>query len=156
MASGKLSLTSELRALDNKDRNFRSELSEEERKKFSPYLMLRYSASVEGNEDLQAYYLMAANENVNKYFFDINKHPELQWLCCTTVSPGMGSQRHYWFNGFGKKESADKYLNSLTKAVSEKLPSYKQSDIELWIELEGIEKVEQWILDHGDQLPKKK
>lgn len=151
-----LNLNTELAALDLKRRNFRQQMTDEEKKKFSTYLMLKYSASVEGNPDLQAYYLMATNENVNKHFFDLKQHPELQWLCCTTVSPGMGKQRHYWFNGFAKKSADDKYIDKLTKAVSEKLPNYKESDIDLWIELVGIEEVEQWILSFGDQLPKKK
>lgn len=151
-----ISLTEQLRAVDRKDRTFRSRMTEEQQKKFSPYVMMRYAASVEGGVDLQAYYLIAANENANKYFFDLNKHPELQWLCCTTVSPGMGTHRHYWFNGFAKKDSSQKYVSKLVRAVSEKLPAHKMEDIELWIEIAGIEEVEQWILAHGDELPSKK
>ena len=47
--SDKLSIKSETAALDRKDQGFYDSLTDEEKKKFSPYLMLRYSACVDGN-----------------------------------------------------------------------------------------------------------
>lgn len=150
-----LNLNSELAALDLKDRQFRQKLTDEERKKFSPYLMMRYSASVEGSVDLQAYYLMATNENVNKNFFELGKkHDELQWLTCTTVSPGMGKQRHYW-HGAPARSKSERYLDRLIARVQEKLPEWKASDVELWVRLNGETATEQWILKQGDELPKR-
>jgi hypothetical protein len=150
-----LNLNSELAALDLKDRQFRQKLTDEERKKFSPYLMLRYSASVEGSVDLQSYYLMATNENVNKNFFELGKkHDELQWLTCTTVSPGMGKQRHYW-HGAPARSKSERYLDRLIARVQEKLPEWKASDVELWVRLNGETATEQWILKQGDELPKR-
>lgn len=150
-----LNLNSELAALDLKDRQFRQKLTDEERKKFSTYLMLRYSASVEGSVDLQSYYLMATNENVNKNFFELGKkHDELQWLTCTTVSPGMGKQRHYW-HGAPARSKSERYLDRLIARVQEKLPEWKASDVELWVRLNGETATEQWILKQGDELPKR-
>ena len=150
-----LNLNSELAALDFKDRGFRQKLTDEERKKFSTYLMLRYSASVEGSVDLQSYYLMATNENVNKNFFELGKkHDELQWLTCTTVSPGMGKQRHYW-HGAPARSKSERYLDRLIARVQEKLPEWKASDVELWVRLNGETATEQWILKQGDELPKR-
>ena len=100
--------------------------------------MLRYSASVSGHPDLQAYYLMATNENVNKHFFDLSKHPELQWLSCTTVSPGMGTQRHYWHNTKKDSKNTDAYQKKLTKMVREKKPNLSDEEIDLWILINGI------------------
>ena len=150
-----LNLNSELAALDFKDRRFRQKLTDEERKKFSTYLMLRYSASVEGSADLQAYYLIATNENVNKNFFELGKkHDELQWLTCTTVSPGMGKQRHYW-HGAPAHSKSERYLDRLIARVQEKLPDWKASDVELWVRINGEAATEQWILKHGEELPKR-
>lgn len=150
-----LNLNSELAALDLKDRQFRQKLTDEERKKFSTYLMLRYSASVEGSVDLQSYYLMATNENVNKNFFELGKkHDELQWLVCTTVSPGMGKQRHYW-HGAPARSKNERYLDRLIARVREKLPEWKTSDVEFWVRLNGETATEQWILKQGDELPKR-
>ena len=96
--SDKLSIKNEMAQFDRKNRNFYDELTDEEKKKFSTFLMIRYGASVSGNSDLQAYYLMATNERLNKNFFDLGKHSKLQWLCATTVSPDMGNQFHYWLS----------------------------------------------------------
>jgi hypothetical protein len=147
----RLPLDLQLRALDLKDRKFRDRLDEEQQKKFSPYLMMRYAGNVEGSADLQSYYILAANEQVNKYFFDISKHPELQWLCCTTVSPGMGSFKHYWLNNSSKKTDEQKFQNKVFKKVCEMNPSWKVQDVELWIELTGEAGVKQWLADTGEE-----
>lgn len=146
MTVDKLSLKVELAALDGKDRNFYDSLTEEERKKFSPYLMLRYSANVEGSADMQAWYLMATNEQVNKNFFDISTkdHKKFQWLMCTTVSPGLGNQRHYWLAP--KKSSKD---NKAIKFLSEIYPAAKTDELELLAEINGREDLKEMARAHG-------
>ena len=121
-----LYIGNEMAAFDRKDRAYYDKFTDEERKKFSTYLMLRYGASVNGSTDLQAYYLMATNERVNKYFFDLNKHTKLQWLLCTSVSPGLGKQYHYW-QGSKKVESNNKAV----KFLSAVYPDLKSDEIEL-------------------------
>jgi hypothetical protein len=121
-----LYIGNEMAAFDRKDRAYYDKFTDEQRKSFSTYLMLRYGASVGGNQDLQAYYLMATNERVNKNFFDLNKHPKLQWLSCTTVSPNMGKQFHYW-QGTKKKEGNSK----ATKFLAKLFPTMKSDEIEL-------------------------
>lgn len=125
-----LYIGNEMAAFDRKDRKYYDKFTDEERKQFSTYLMLRYGASVEGSADLQAYYLMATNENINKYFFDLNKHPKLQWLMCTTVSPNMGKQKHYW-QGSKKKENNNKAVKFLTALY----PELKNDEIQLLAEI---------------------
>lgn len=93
-----LDIKNEMACFDHKDRGFYDRLSAEEQKRFSPFLMIRWGATVEGNADFQAYYLMSCNEKLNRNFFDISssRHKKLLWLLATTVSPGMGRQRHPW------------------------------------------------------------
>ena len=117
--------------LDTKNRAFYDELNEEERKKFSTYLMLRYAASVEGGPDIQEWYLRVTNERINANFFDLGKHPKLQWLLCTTVSPDMGRQRHYWQASKKKEGSNSKALKFLTKLY----PHLRTDELELLAEL---------------------
>ena len=126
-----LYIGNEMAAFDRKDRKYYDKFTDEERKQFSTYLMLRYGASVEGSADLQAYYLMATNERVNKNFFDLNKHPKLQWLLCTTVSPNMGKQKHYW-QGAKKKEGSN---NKAVKFLTEQFPELKDDEIKLLAEI---------------------
>ena len=144
--SDKLTIKSETAALDRKDRSFYDSLDNEEKKKFSPYLMLRYSACVEGNADLQAWYLMATNERVNKNFFDIStsQHKKLQWLMCTTASPNMGNQRHYWLGS--KKSDKD---NRAIKFLTSLYPELKSDDIELLAELNSKEDLRNLARQHG-------
>lgn len=122
-----LYIGNEMAAFDRKDRRYYDKFTDEERKQFSTYLMLRYGASIEGNIDFQNYYLLATNENVNKYFFDLNKHPKLQWLLCTTVSPNMGKQKHYW-QASKKREGSN---NKTVKFLTEQFPQLKDDEIKL-------------------------
>lgn len=119
-----------MQAFDRKDRAYYDNFTDDDRKKFSTYLMLKYGANVKGSSELQAYYLMATNERVNKNFFDLNKHTKLQWLSCTTVSPAMGMQFHYWLNG--KKKEGD---NKAQKFLAELYPNMKTDEIELLAKL---------------------
>jgi len=121
-----LYIGNEMSAYDRKDRAYYNKFTDEQRKSFSTYLMLKYGANVSGSADMQAYYLMAANERVNKYFFDINRHPKLQWLACTTVSPQMGNQFHYWLKA--KKKEGD---NKSQKFLAKLYPMMKSDEIEL-------------------------
>jgi hypothetical protein len=128
--SSSLEIKYEMQAFDRKDRAYYDNFTDEDRKKFSTYLMLKYGANTSGSRDLQAYYLMATNERVNKNFFDLGKHTKLQWLTCTTVSPAMGPQYHYWLSP-KKKEGNNKAEKFFTKLY----PTMKQADIELLVKL---------------------
>ena len=124
--SSSLEIKYEMQAYDRKDRSYYDDFTDEDRKKFSTYLMLKYGANVSGNKDMQAYYLMATNERVNKHFFELGRHPKLQWLCCTSVSPPMGSQFHYWLNA--KKKEGD---NKSQKFLAKLYPNLKTDEIDL-------------------------
>lgn len=128
MSEDKLNIRNEMAQFDRKNRKFFDELTDEEKKKFSPFLMIRWGSSVSGNPDLQAYYLMSANERLNKNFFDVNttQHKKLQWLLATTVSPGMGNQYHQWIAP--KKKTTD---NKSINFLRDRYPHLKEDDIKL-------------------------
>jgi hypothetical protein len=125
--SDKLNIANEMRQLDRKNKNFYNELTEEERKKFSLFLMLRWSSAVEGAQELQEYYVQSCNHYLNKHFFDIGRHPKLQWLCATAVSPGLGTPRHLWIAP--KKKEAG--LSAKRKALIAIYPTYKDDEIDV-------------------------
>ena len=125
--SDKLNIANEMRQLDRKNRNFYRELTEEERKKFSNYLMIRWASCVEGSRDLQEFYLISTNERLNKHFFNVSKHPKLQWLMATGVSPDLGAQRHPWIAP--KKKQAG--LSAKRKALMAMYPHYKDDEIDV-------------------------
>jgi hypothetical protein len=123
----KLSIQHEMRMFDRKVRTFYDDLTAEEKKKFSNYLMIRWGSAVEGSRDLQEFYVIACNERFNKHFFNISKHPKLQWLLATTVSPDLGTPRHPWIAP--KKKEAG--LSAKRKALMEIYPHYKDDDIDV-------------------------
>jgi len=140
----RLNINNEMAALDRKDREYYDNFTVEERKKFSTYLMLKWGSAVQGSSDLQEYYLRAMNENVNMNFFDLARHPKLQWLLCTTVSPDMGVQKH-WFpksQGRGKQNAALKFLK-LTR------PAAKIADLEVLVQLNDQRYFENLAREHG-------
>jgi hypothetical protein len=122
----KLSIANEMTEFDRKNRKFYDELTDEERKKFSNYLMIRWGSAVQGSRELQEFYLISCNQRLNKHFFAINRHPRLQWLSATTVSPGMGTHRHQWIAP-KKKEAGS---SGIKKQLAELFPNIKADDIE--------------------------
>ena len=123
----KLNIGYEMAMFDTKNRDFFDNLTPEEQKKFSPFLMIRWGSSVQGSQDLQEFYVIATNERLNKHFFSINKHPKLQWLCATSVSPGMGTHRHTWIAPKKKEAGA----TGFKKQLAELFPNKKMDEIEL-------------------------
>ena len=129
--SDKLNIANEMRMFDRKVRTFYDDLTAEEKKKFSNYLMIRWGSSVDGSRDLQEFYVIATNERLNKHFFDIGRHPKLQWLLATTVSPDIGTPRHPWIAP--KKKEAG--LSAKRKALMEIFPHYKDDEIDVMAEI---------------------
>jgi len=141
-----LYIGNEMAAYDRKDRDYYDKFTDEQKKKFSTYLMLRYGASVGGNADLQAYYLMATNKFVNKHFFDLNNHTKLQWLMCTTVSPNMGKQFHYWL---AAKKKEGKSTNKERKVVSELYPNMKSDEIDMFLSMNDKKAIKEHVKELG-------
>jgi hypothetical protein len=142
----KLNITNEMLQFDRKNRDFYDSLTDEERKKFSNYLMIRWGSSVQGSSDLQAFYIISTNERLNKNFFALAKHPKLQWLCATTVSPGLGSQKHQWVS-LKKREGES---NSHKKKIAELYPHLSYDDIELLAKINTKKDVDHYLRDHGE------
>ena len=124
--SDKLNIRNEMQQFDRKNRNFYDELTVEERKKFSNYLMLRWGSSVKANADFCKYYILSMNQNANKHFFTLNKHPKLQWLLLTCVSPNMGVLDHEWIAFKGKTAK-----NKRAQLIADLFPSLKLDEAEL-------------------------
>jgi hypothetical protein len=146
MTVDKLSIGYEMAQFDAKNRDFFDNLSPEEQKKFSPYLMIRWGSAVKGSPELQAYYLMSANERLNKNFFDISttEHKKFQWLLATTVSPGLGKQYHEWIAP--KKKTNN---NKAVKFFRQLYPHLKEEDLELLGKLNSKDDIKQLARQHG-------
>lgn len=146
----KLSIGNEMTQFDRKNRDFYNSLTEEERKKFSTFLMIRYGSSVSGSRDLQEFYLISTNERLNKNFFPLHKHPKLQWLMATTVSPGMGTFRHNWIANKKKEPGA----NSIKKQIAELYPHLKDDEIELMAKINTKKDIDAYMKQLGQESKK--
>ena len=142
----KLSIANEMTQFDRKNRKFYDELTDEERKKFSNYLMIRWGSCVQGSRELQEFYVIATNERLNKHFFAINRHPKLQWLCATTVSPGMGTHRHQWIT----PKKKDGGTTEVKRILMEIMPTAKMSDIETLAAITDKKELKELLREYGN------
>ena len=146
----KLSIQNEMMCFDRKDRDFYSNLTDEERKKFSNFLMIRWGSSIQGSAELQHYYLQSSNHYVNKHFFAINRHPKLQWLCATAVSPGLGTQRHQWIAPKKKEAGA----SGIRKQIAELFPHLKDDEVELMSKINTKKDIDAYLKQLGQETKK--
>ena len=146
--SDKLNIANEMREFDLKNRNFYTDLTDEEKKKFSNFLMIRWGSSVQGSRDLQEFYLISTNERLNKHFFTINKHPHLQWLCASSVSPGMGAHRHQWISP-KKKDENSANAGTKKKQLLTLFPNMKGSDAEAMSKIVSQKEIDTYLHDLG-------
>jgi hypothetical protein len=143
--SDKLSIANEMKMFDRKVRSFYDDLTTEERKKFSNYLMIRWGSAVEGPQDLQEYYVIATNERLNKHFFNVSKHPKLQWLMATSVSPDTGAHRHPWIAPKKKQAGA----SAKRKALTAIYPHYKDDEIDVMMQITTQKEIDTYLKDSG-------
>lgn len=148
--SDKLNIGNEMRQLDRKNRNFYDELTAEEKKKFSTFLMLRWGSCVEGAQQLQEYYVQSCNHYLNKHFFDLSKHPKLQWLCATAISPDMGAMRHNWIAPKKKEAGA----SAKRKQLMEIFPTYKDDEIEVMMQITSQKEIDAYFKSAGQDKKK--
>lgn len=143
----KLNIANEMAQMDRKQRRFYDELTDEERKKFSNFLMIRWGSAVQGSQDLQEFYVISTNQRLNRHFFSVNRHPKLQWLMATSVSPGFGSQKHTWIAPKKKNNKA----SSNRKVLMELYPSMKLSDIDVLDQITAATELKSHLRDHGSE-----
>jgi len=147
LTTDKLSIANEMRMFDRKVRTFYDDLTPEEKKKFSNYLMIRWGSAVEGSRELQEFYVIACNERLNKHFFNVGKHPKLQWLMATSVSPGMGTPRHPWIAP-RKKEAG---LSAKRKALMAMYPTYKDDEIDVMAQITTQKEIDTYNRQAGNE-----
>ena len=94
-----------LTAMDKKDYGYYDRLTEEQQKKFVPYMMTHWMSAIKGSGDVQGYYLRSVDYHANKHLFNeyVQKHPKLQWYMLCASSPGLGKQFHQWIPHLGSK-----------------------------------------------------
>lgn len=94
-------------AIDRKDYNYFDSLTNEQQKKFVPYMLLHWISSVKSSIALQQFHLLSTAEFANKHMFNENimNHPKLQWMMLCAAGLGQGKQFHQWIPHIKEKVS---------------------------------------------------
>jgi hypothetical protein len=129
-------------AIDKKDRGFYNRLTDEQKKAFSAWMMMRYASSVQGRN--AAHYLFMVNELVNKNFSDVSKHPELQWLLLSAAGSGKVE-----FHPYIKPPNSKKKKDKVSEFLSSIYPHFKSDEIEMLLLLNSKEELKQLAEAHG-------
>lgn len=121
-----LDIKRELAAVDLRNYDFYKNLTDQEKKEFSPYVLMRYVSNVEGDRDTQEWFVEMTNELVNKHHWDLSKnHKELLWKLFAGV--GVGSKFYHPYLKANSKEKA----NKIEKLLAELYPAAKLSEIKI-------------------------
>jgi hypothetical protein len=114
-----------LQALDRKDYGYYGRLTEEQQRKFVPYMMTLWMSSIENSpKDQVMGQAYTTNEFANKHLFNehIQHHPELQWMMLCAASLGQGVKKHKWIPQLSagiaslkKRATAKDYKDYFTK-----------------------------------------
>lgn len=121
----KLDLKEVLAEVDARNYDFYDSLEDDQKKEFSPYVLMRFISSAKGDSDIQEWFLDRTNELVNKNFFVLgHKHKKLMWQLCAATGAGISTFHPYI--GTTKAE-----LNKIEKLIAELNPSMKIEDIKL-------------------------
>lgn len=121
-----LDIKRELAAVDSRNKDFYDGLDEKEQKEFSPYILMRYVSNVQGDRDVQEWFVEMTNELVNKNHWTLSKnHKALLWKLFAGC--GTGAKAYHPYLAAGKKEKAVK----IEKLLCELYPSAKLDDIKL-------------------------
>lgn len=121
-----LDIKEEMRAADLQRFSFYQDITDEQRKAFSPLIAMKWLSTVSDNSGLAEYYICMTNELVNIGFWDLTKHPELQWKLMAAAGSGS-AQYHGWIPMAKSKRTGSK----LDKFFLERHPGLNSDELAL-------------------------
>ena len=126
MATAKLDIGRELRAVNQRDYDFYKNLTDDEKKAFSPFILMRYVSNPQTDSETYEFVLDRVNELVNKNHWELSKgHKAILWQMF--ASCGLGVDLKYTYLKAGGKEKA----NKIERLLEEIYPAMKLSDIKV-------------------------
>lgn len=146
MAQTKLPLKDILAAVDLGAKDAWDELTVDERKQISFWLMNRYVSSVKGSREAQELAVFKTNEYYNKNWNVLGvRHPKLQWqLLCQAGNTGK-IEFHPWI-GFKKKTGTSSKAITLLQQIH---PNMKLDEVELLAKLSTTRELKELAKEHN-------
>lgn len=133
----KLSLDATLQAIDRRDFGYYDGLTPEEKKAYSPFVLMRYMSSLSPQSSMQAYAVLATNDLVNLGFFNLGKHPELQHMLMCLAGTGRKQYRPY-IGAKASKGSKTTVLDDLLMGLYPGCNATELAILKNQLDLEGI------------------
>ena len=144
MAQAKLPIKDILAAIDMNAKSVWKELSDDERKQVSFWLLNRYVSAVQGSREDMELAVFKTNEYYNKNWNVLGtRHPKLQWqLLCQAGNTGK-IEYHQWI-GLKKKAGDTKAISLLEKLY----PNMKSDEVELLARLSTKKELKELAKEH--------
>lgn len=122
-----LDIKRELAGVDFRNYDFYDNLTEGEKKAFSPYILMRYVSNADGDFDTQEWFIERTNEFVNIHHWTLSKnHKALHWKLFAACGAGVNIRHQYL-----KANSKEKAVK-IEKLLAELNPAMKLEDIKIW------------------------
>lgn len=123
----KIPITRIINAIDNRSNKWLSELTAEDLKGVSLWVLMRFISSCNSNYDeIRDHYLIMTNEIVNLDFNALNGHDELRMRLLQMV--GIGSKQYHPWIPPGKKNTRD----AISQWLSKKYPELNEDEIAIY------------------------
>ena len=140
-----------LKAVDYRNKSYFDRIDDKEKSLYSPYMLMRYVSSTNHrNKDIQEWYLLKTNENINKHLFTLsNKHKKLCWILtamCGVNSEELGLNErifHPWI------KPMKRVPNKSLKKLQEIYPTWKETDLETLDKVITDRELEELMEAHG-------
>jgi len=143
MADKRLDIFKTLEAIDRKNKSYYKNLTEEEQKGFAPPVVMRWLSTVSDGSGLSEYYTLMTNEIVNIGFWDLSKHPELQYLLMTLVGSGK-KMNHQWIPNAKKIKH-----NKVDELFRLKHPEINERELNILWNIYTDADIKQLAIDYG-------
>ena len=143
LAGKLLDLKKTLRAADLRNKNFYDTMSDEDKKLYSPFTLMKFMASVKGERWMQEHYVEMVNECVNKHLWTLIKYKKFAWML-TAMCGVEQAQFHPWLGS--KKKSGS---NTKQKLLLQLYENMKQDDIETLADINDKKELKELARDFG-------
>lgn len=135
-----------IEALDRKDYEYFDNLTDEQQRKFVPFMMTKWMSNVNGKASS---HVVRTEHFANTHLFNehVMKHPKLQWLMLCTVSPKSMKYYHSWI-----PQISDKISTLKDKPTKQQISEY-YTKIYKGIDAETLEElVEVYMEEHKKKM----
>jgi len=130
----KIDLFELLSALDQRDFDFYTTLTNEQKKAFAGIVAMRWMSCVpDYNKELCEYHIIVVNDCANVHFWnsEMQKHPYLQYLLLAVCGLGI-KQRHEWIKGLLNKNKTKSKIRELIKKY---YPTANNNEIDMFLSM---------------------